>query len=88
MIQFAPLRRGVLRSKMAARVKDTGLEVSCLSNSAEVSAPDESFRAKQLDTMRRYADLCQAFGCRQVRVFGGSIDGIDNLIANAVETLR
>ena len=33
------------------------------------------------------ADLCHAFGCRQVRVFGGTIEGIENPIANAAETL-
>ncbi len=52
-----------------------------------MSAPDAAAREKELDAMRRYADLCGPLGCRQVRIFGGSAEGIADPVANAAETL-
>ena len=79
-------RRGGLE-EIVSRVRDAGLEVSCLSSGAKMSAPDAAARERQLDAMRRYAELCEPFGCRQVRVFGGAADGIADPVANAAETL-
>ncbi len=77
---------GALR-EIARRVADAGLEVSCLSAGAKATAADGAVRAAQLDMMRRYADLCGAFGCRQVRIFGGDDKGIADPVSNAAETL-
>ena len=73
--------------EMAARVKDAGLEVSCLSSSANMTTPTAADRDAQLDKMRRYAELCKAFDCRQVRIFGGSVKDVADPIAFAAETL-
>ena len=73
--------------EMAARVKDAGLEVSCLSSSANMTTPTAADRDAQLDKMRRYAELCKAFDCRQVRIFGGSVKDVADPVAFAAETL-
>ena len=82
-----PHFRGDSLREIAARVRDAGIAVSCLSSGAKMSAPSASARAAALDAMRRYAELCDAFGCRQVRIFGGSVEGIADPVANAAETL-
>ena len=83
----SPLFRGDALREAAARVRDAGLAVSCLSSSAKMSAPNAAARVRELDAMRRYADLCAPFGCRQVRIFGGATEGIADPVANAAETL-
>ena len=72
---------------IAARIRDAGLAVSCLSSGARMSAPDAAARARELDSMRRYADLCGPLGCRQVRIFGGSTRGVADPVSGAAETL-
>ena len=83
----SPAFRGDALKETAARIRDAGLEVSCLSSGAKMSAPDAAAREKQLDAMRRYAELCEPFGCRLVRIFGGAAEGIADPVANAAETL-
>ncbi|MBQ3810483.1 MAG: sugar phosphate isomerase/epimerase [Kiritimatiellae bacterium] len=83
----SPAFRGGALRELAARVRDAGLAVSCLGSGAKMTAPDAAARKKELDAMRRYADLCAPFGCRQVRIFGGGADGIADPVANAAETL-
>ena len=83
----SPAFKGPALREMAARVADAGLEVSCLSSSARLSAPDDAVRAASLESIRRYAELCHAFGSKQIRVFGGSAKGIADPVANAAETL-
>ena len=86
-ITESPHFRGDSLREIAARVRDAGLVVSCLSSGAKMSAPDAAARARELDAMRRYADLCGAFDCHQVRIFGGNVQGIADPVANAAETL-
>lgn len=83
----SPAFQGDALRELAARVRDSGLAVSCLSSGARMSAPTPAARAKSLDAIRRYVDLCDAFGCGMVRIFGGPIDGIADPVANAAETL-
>ena len=83
----SPRFRGDALREVAARVRDAGLAVSCLSSGARMSAPDAAARAAELDAMRRYADLCGALGCRQVRIFGGQTRGVADPVASAAETL-
>lgn len=83
----SPHFRGDELREVAARVRDAGLAVSCLSSGAKMSAPNAAARGKELDAMRRYADLCGPLGCRQVRIFGGATDSIADPVANAAETL-
>ena len=57
----------------AARFKDAGLEVPCFSSSARAFNASSAARQSSLDEVRSYAPLCEAFGARYIRVFGGSI---------------
>ena len=82
----SPAFRGGALRETAARVRDAGLEVSCLGSSAKMAVPDAA-RAAELDAMRRYADLCGPLGCRQVRIFGGSSAGLSDPVGNAAATL-
>ena len=83
----SPAFQGASLRELAARVADAGLEVSCLSSGARLSSPDEAGRAGMLEAVRRYADLCHAFGARQIRLFGGTAKGIADPVANAAESL-
>lgn len=83
----SPHFQGSSLRAIASRVKDAGLEVSCLSSGARMTAKDADDRTRELDKMRRYAELCGAFGCRQVRIFGGAVDGVDDPVGSAAETL-
>ncbi len=83
----SPAFQGAALREMASRVADAGLEVSCLSSGACLSAPDEAARMRSLDSVRRYAELCHAFGAGQIRVFGGRAAGIADPVENAAKTL-
>lgn len=87
IIESDAFRGGSLR-EMAARVRDAGLAVSCLSSGVRMSSDTPEHRAKQLDALKRYAELCGPFGCGQIRIFGGSTKGIADPVANAAETLH
>lgn len=79
--------KGRSLKEIVARVADSGLEVSCLSGSAKMTAADEKSRIQSLDSVKRFAELCNAFNCRQIRMFGGGSKGIADPVANAAETL-
>ena len=81
----SPHFRGESLREMAKRV--TGLEVSCLSSGTSMTSPTAAARENQLDKMRRYAELCKAFDCHMVRIFGGSTKDLADPIATAAETL-
>ena len=83
----SPHFQGAKLRDMAKRIKDAGLEVSCLSSSLYMTTPEEPARQAQLDKMRRYAELCHAFDCGMVRIFGGSTKDIADPVATAAETL-
>ena len=83
----SPAFRGAALRETAARLRDAGLAVSCLSSGARMTSPDAASRRRALDAMRRHADLCGPLGCRQVRIFGGSCEGIADPFAAAAETL-
>ena len=57
----------------AARFHDAGLEVPCFSSSARAFNATPEARQASLDEVRVYAPLCEVFGSRYIRVFGGSI---------------
>ena len=79
--------KGRSLKEIVARVADSGLEVSCLSSSAKMTAVDEKARIQSLDSVKRFAELCHAFNCGQIRIFGGASKGIADPVANAAETL-
>ncbi len=83
----SPAFRGSALSGTARRIRDAGLGVSCLSSGAVLCVPDGSARARQLDAIRRYADLCGPLGCRAIRVFCGRTEGIADPVASAAGTL-
>lgn len=62
-------------SETAARLRDAGLVVPCLSSSAKMFDVSADARRASLDEMRDYAGLCGAFGAPFVRIFGGKLDG-------------
>jgi len=57
----------------AGRFRDSGLNVPCFSSSARAFNATPEMRQASLDEVRGYAPLCEAFGSRYIRVFGGSI---------------
>ncbi len=64
------------------RIAAAGLEVSCFSSSVKLISQD---LASSIAEVREYARLCKLFGTRYIRVFGGSLEGMDR--AQAVETV-
>lgn len=74
--------------EIAKRIKDSGIEVSCLSSSAKMTNPTPEARENSLNAIRAYADICHALDCRQIRIFGGGVKDIDDPVSNAAETLQ
>lgn len=71
------------------RFEDAGLAVSCFSSSARLVSHGQQVE-EHLDEIRRYRELCAAFGTRYIRVFGGGTGDTPraDAIAIAAEHLR
>ncbi|RKY65676.1 MAG: sugar phosphate isomerase/epimerase [Candidatus Latescibacterota bacterium] len=69
--------------KTARRFADANLEVSCFSSSARIFCETDSEKAGHLEEIRAYARMCEAFGTRLIRIFGGAIG--DTPRAQAIE---
>jgi fatty-acyl-CoA synthase len=54
-----------------AMFKEAGLEVPCFSTSARVLPPDDSDIDSQVSEVANYACICEAFGAKMMRIFGG-----------------
>lgn len=61
----------------AARVRDAGLAVPCLSSSARMFDVASEDTRTSLDEMRAYAGMCAEFGAPFVRIFGGKTHGME-----------
>jgi sugar phosphate isomerase/epimerase len=57
----------------AARIRDSGLAVSCISTGVRLTETDPARIAEFDEELMRSAELCAALGCRQLRVFGGDL---------------
>jgi fatty-acyl-CoA synthase len=77
-------------AETAARVREAGLDVSCLSSSAKMFDVSADVRRASLDEMRDYAELCKAFDAPFVRIFGGRLDGatLQDALPLSAEMLR
>ncbi len=58
------------------QLQDKGLEITCFSSSVMLSNPDSDSSEQSLDELKRYAQLCVAFGTPYIRIFGGSIGSV------------
>lgn len=63
----------------ANRIADAGLAVSCFSSSVQVANPDRVEANK--DEIEAYARLCETFGTKHIRAFGGRIGETDRAAA-------
>ncbi|MBT3288370.1 MAG: sugar phosphate isomerase/epimerase [Victivallales bacterium] len=57
----------------AARIRDHGLTVTCISSGILLSDARPKRMAEHDEELVRSAELCAALGCGQIRVFGGSL---------------
>jgi len=64
------------RAETAARVRDSGLLVSCLASSAKMFESTAEKRQASLDEMKGYVEMCADFGAPFVRIFGGALGGV------------
>jgi len=73
-----------------SKIRDAGLAVSALSSGARMFAAGPTDRAEHVDTVARYAALCESLSARYVRVFGGRLDGtpLDRAIDVSLEQLE
>lgn len=68
----------------ARRLADAGLTVSAFSSSAHVYPKNAEDGQASVEEVRRYVDLCQILGARQIRVFGGAIGDTPHATALAM----
>lgn len=68
----------------AARIRDHGLTVTCVSSGIHLSDTRPESVVAHDEELVRSAEICRALGCRQIRVFGGSL----RLAGGAVESDR
>ena len=57
----------------AARIRDHDLTVTCVSSGIHLSDTRPESIADYDEELARSAEICRALGCRQIRVFGGSL---------------
>lgn len=70
------------REETRSRFEAAGLAISCFSSSMTVASEE---RAEQnFAELERYVELCQVFGTRYIRAFGGKLSGRDR--SQGVET--
>ncbi len=71
-------------------VKQSGIEVPCLSSSVRMMPPDGSDVDEQISELQSYACLCEAFGATMVRIFGGTFgkNTEEQAIIKATENLH
>ncbi|RKN80707.1 sugar phosphate isomerase/epimerase family protein [Paenibacillus ginsengarvi] len=55
------------------RIADAGLEVTCFSSSITLVSKERE--EQNLEELKRYAELCERFGTRYIRAFGGKLGG-------------
>ena len=74
----------------AARFRDAGIAVSCLDTSARAVVKSAAQRSDGIEEVGRYAVMCPQLGMPLIRVFGGSLDGVErpDAIRAAGENLR
>lgn len=58
------------------QIEQAGLEVSCFSSSVKIVNAGER-RSDNIREIEQYTRLCQAFGTRYIRVFGGALGDAD-----------
>lgn len=56
-------------------LQDAGLEITCFSSSVKLFNPEG--QAANMEEIAQYAKLCEQFGTRYIRVFGGKIGDTD-----------
>ena len=54
------------------RFADSGIELSCIATGVRFIDPDAQKRAEQVDLLKRYIDLSETMGAKNIRIFGGS----------------
>jgi sugar phosphate isomerase/epimerase len=67
----------------ARRFANARLEVPCFSSSARIFYKTDSEKAGHLEEIKAYVRICEAFGTRFIRIFGGAIG--DTPRAQAIE---
>ncbi|MBI5726026.1 MAG: sugar phosphate isomerase/epimerase [Planctomycetes bacterium] len=74
----------------AGKIRSAGLAVSGLSSGAKLYDKNPAALDASVGEVARYAKLCEALGCRIIRVFGGKFEGMakSGCIGTAVATLR
>lgn len=74
------------------RLRDTNLEIACFSSSVFLSYPKRNSpeKEKHFDEIKRYIELCEFFGTKCIRIFGGSIGSRswDDVIDEAIITVH
>ncbi len=84
-------------ARIAGLIRDTGVELVCLSSAASFHMPNPAEVAQNLATARAYIELAARLSCPMVRVFAGEIprgkilyerrETVLGRIANALRTL-
>ena len=76
--------------KTAERIRNHGLSVSCLSSSVRMFTYDDEQRKKYDTELIKYAELCNIFDTKYIRIFGGKLNGFnpEKAYRRAVESLR
>lgn len=72
------------------QIKAAGIELSGFSSSAKMFQPDTGARKDAVAEVAAYAKLCETFGTKYIRVFGGAIGETsrDDAVAIAVDVLE
>lgn len=56
-----------------ARFEDSGITLSCIATGVRFIAPEAQKRANQVDLLKRYIDLSEKMGAKNIRIFGDPV---------------
>lgn len=56
-----------------ARLEDSGITLSCIATGVRFIAPEAQKRADQVDLLKRYIDLSEKMGAKNIRFFGDPV---------------
>ena len=55
------------------RLADSGIELSCIATGVRFIDPDPQKRAEQVELLKRYIDLSETVGAKNIRIFGDRV---------------
>jgi len=68
-----PCFHGTGLTETARKLRESGLEISCVGTGISFAKADESDKLAKLETAKAYIEITKTLGCKYLRLFGGPL---------------